>query len=79
MIQVRVKTNTNRETYTKEITDTPSSVIQEAGLDISGAHLNIDGIILSATDLQSTFEQLGVEDGKTINLNSVVKGDGGRK
>ena len=77
MIRVQVKTNTARPVFTKEITDTPASVISEMGLDISGAQINLNGTILTATDLQSTFEALGVVDGTTVNLNSIVKGDGG--
>jgi len=79
MILVVLKTNTGRTQFTKEITDTPMSVIQEAGLDISDAQLNLDGTILTATDLNSSFEALGVVDGKKVNLNCVVKGDGGHK
>jgi len=77
MINVKVNTNTGRETYTKEITDTPASLIQEAEISIAGAQLNLDGVILYATDLQSTFEALGVKDGTTVNFNSVIKADGG--
>ena len=77
MIQIKIKTNTARTTYTKEITDTPSSLIQEAGLDIYGSQLNLNGTILTATDLNSPFESLGVQDGQSVNLNCVVKGDGG--
>jgi len=78
MIKVTLKTNTGRPEFIKEITDTPMSVIREAGLDISDSQINLDGMILTATDLNSSFEALGVKDGTNININSVVKGDGGQ-
>lgn len=76
MISINVRTNTARRTVSEDITSTPKKVFEELGIDTKGGMVNLDGTILSATDLNSTFEQLGVSDGRSVNLNSVVKGDG---
>ena len=77
MIQVNVRTNTVRKSVNKEISATPASVLDEMGLSASGAQINLGGTILSATDLNSTFEALGITDNTSVNLNSIVKADGG--
>jgi hypothetical protein len=77
MIQVKIKTNTLRDKIvTAEVTDTVISVFQNLGVDVSGAMTNLDGSILSNTDLHNSFAQNGVVDGATVRLNSVVKADG---
>lgn len=78
MIKVLVKTNTAREEVITEVTSTPAKVFEEANAGVSGAMVNLNGTVLTATDLNSTFEQLGVADGATVNLNSIVKADGAR-
>ncbi len=78
MIKVLVKTNTTRKEVTAEITSTPKAVFSEMGVSVSGAVVNLNGTILSATDLNSNFAALGVADGTTINLNSIVKADGAK-
>ena len=75
MIQVRVKTNTIK-TVNAEVTDTPKKIFDSMNLDISGKSINIDGNPLTTTELNSTFEELGVQDGSTARLNCVVKADG---
>lgn len=76
MIKVIVKTSTTRKEVTTETSATPASVL---GAGVAGAHVNLNGVILSATDLNSTFEALGVQDGSIVNLNSIVKADGANK
>ena len=78
MIQVKIKTNTIRErVVTAEVSDKVISVFESQGIDISELTSNLNGMNLTATDLQSTFQALGVNDGDTVRLNSVIKGDGG--
>jgi len=76
MISLNVRTNSVRKTVTAEITDTPRQVFADNNIDISSSMLNLDGTTLSATDLGSTFEALGVADGTSANLNAIVKADG---
>lgn len=76
MIQVNVKTNTARRTVTAEVTNTPAKVFADLGFDISNSKVNLNGMQLSVGDLNSTFENLGVADGASVGLNSIVKADG---
>lgn len=78
MIKVLVKTNTTRQEIIAEITDTPAQVFERANAGLSGSMVNLNGATLTLTDLHSPFENLGVEEGATINLNSIVKADGAR-
>lgn len=76
MIKVIVKTNTVRQDIIAEVTDTPVATFEKANAGVSGAMVNLNGFSLTATDLNSTFEALGVADGATVNLNAIVKADG---
>ena len=78
MIQVNVRTNTARKTKNTDLSSTPAQVLGDLDIGTAGAMINLDGTILSAVDLNSTFEALGVQDGSTINLNSIVKADGAK-
>ena len=78
MIKVLVKTNTTRQEVITAVTKTPAQVFEDANAGVSGAMVNLNGTVLTATDLNSTFEHLGVADGATVNLNSIVKADGAR-
>lgn len=79
MIKLYVKTNTARREVTADVTATPASVFNDMGVSTAGASINLNGTILSATDLNSSFSALGVADGATANLNSIVKADGAKK
>lgn len=79
MIRVIVKTNTTRREVTASVNNTPKSVFDDMGVSTAGAVANLNGTTLNATDLNSTFEALGVQDGSTVNLNSIVKADGANK
>lgn len=78
MIKVYVKTNSIRKDVTTDVTATPASVFSDLGASTAGAAVNLNGTILTATDLNSSFEALGVADGSTVNLNSIVKADGAK-
>lgn len=79
MIQVRVKTNTARKTVNAEINSTPKAVLDEIGVGTNGAAINLNGTILTATDLNAEFSALGVADGSVVDLNSIVKADGAQE
>jgi len=79
MIQVKIKTNTIRDrVVTAELNDSVISVFESQGIDVSGSMTNLNGMTLTATDLNSTFQTLGVNDGEIVRLNSVVKADGAK-
>jgi hypothetical protein len=76
-ITVNLNTNTIRPTVIKELDDTPFSVLEEFGISTKSNSINLDGVFLKTEDeLKQTFAQLGVKDGGTVNLNSIVKADG---
>ena len=76
MISINVRTNTTRRTVSADVTQTPRDVFNELGVDTSTSMVNLDGAILSAADFAKSFEDLGVADGATANLNAIVKADG---
>lgn len=76
MISINVRTNTTRRTISEDITTTPREVFDELGVDTSTSMVNLNGTILSGNDFDSTFEELGIPDGTTNNLNAIVKADG---
>lgn len=78
MIKVLVKTNTVRREVVADVNSTPNAVLEDMGVSVAGSVVNLNGTILTATDLNSTFTALGTADGTTVNLNSIVKADGAR-
>lgn len=76
MISVNVKSATTRTTKNVDVTSTPAQVFESAGVSLGNAHINLNGVQLTATDLQATFAQLGVTDGARVDLNAIVKADG---
>ena len=76
MIKVIVKSNgaAPRET-TAEVNSTPASVFDDLGIDTSGAHVTMAGSTLG-NKIAKSFEELGVSDGSTVTLQSIVKLDG---
>lgn len=75
MIQVTIKTNTTRDICNTDVNSTPASLFEAKEIAPSGV-INLNGIILSATDLQATFSALGIADGAKCTLSSIVKLDG---
>ena len=74
MIQVNVRTNGTRRTVTVDPNvGTPKSVFAEIGVGTSNAQINLDGTILTATDLNSTFAALGVADDLTPLLRQTAQ------
>lgn len=78
MITINVRTNTTRRAVNTDITSTPKSIFAELGVDTSTSMVNLDGVPLTATDFNKTFEALSVEDGSTVSLNAIVKADGAK-
>lgn len=76
MIKVLVKTNVLRQEVVTEITTTPGKVFDDLGISLAGSMVNLNGATLYGVDLNSSFENLGVTDGSTVSLNSIIKADG---
>jgi sulfur carrier protein ThiS len=76
MISVQIKTNTTRKTRNVDVNSTPASVFEDLEINPAGAMVNLNGSILSTTEMKTSFANLGVEDGSIVNLNSIIKADG---
>lgn len=76
MLSVNVRTNTIRRTVSEDVVVTPRQVFEELGIDTSTSMVNLNGTILSGADFDKSFEELGISDGSTANLNAIVKADG---
>ena len=76
MISVNVRTNSTRRTVNVDVTSTPNAVFAELGENTSTSMINLNGEIINKSQLDKTFEELGVADGSTANLNAIVKADG---
>lgn len=76
MIKVLVKTNVLRQEVVTETTTTPGKVFEDLGISLLGSMVNLNGTTLYGVDLNSSFESLGVTDGSTVSLNSIIKADG---
>ncbi len=79
MIKVFVKTNTTRKEVLVDVSSSPASVFNDLGVSTASSAINLNGKILTGTELDSSFEALGVADGGSVNLNSIVKADGASK
>lgn len=78
MIIIKVSDSSTRypEQTVNENTSTPRSLFDALGVNYSRGITSLNGTILTADKLDSTFAELGINGGRAI-LNSVVKGDGG--
>ena len=76
MFTLRLKVNGFTQTMSAELDTTPAAVFAEYGIETAGLMPNLSGLQLSAADLNTTFEALGVKAGDEKNLNAVTKADG---
>lgn len=76
MIKVVIKTTTLRREVTANLDDTPLKVFGDYGVDIDSGIINLDGAPLSHAEVNTSFEELGVQEGATCSLNCIVKAYG---
>lgn len=80
MIKITLKTNTVRKEVTAEMTQTPAGVFANENINTAGSQINLNGTILTAAEMNTTFEALsadiGFADGTSISLSSIIKADG---
>ena len=74
MINLTVKTSDISRTVNAAITETPADVFSRLGVDPSRAQVTINGQLIAR--LGSSFDELGVVDGKAYTLRATVKSDG---
>ena len=75
MIQVKISTNSKRQTVTTDVNSTVKSVLNANGFAVNGATMHLNGAMLSNTDLNASFADNGVADGSTATLIAVTKAD----
>ena len=75
MINLTIGTNTERKTVIVEPTEVLSEVLAENDVITSSAAIHLNGSLIPGCDLDSTFEDLGVEDDTSAMLIAVVKAD----
>lgn len=75
MIQLKIRTTTNSSQVITELNSTPMKVFSENNIPVDGKSVQLNGMTLSVTDMNSTFEQLGVADNSTAILGCVQKAD----
>lgn len=79
MIQINLRTNSVRKTVTAEVTTTPKAIFENEGLSVANAMVNLDGQILSASDLNAPISTLGIADGSgNHHLSAIIKADGAK-
>lgn len=75
MIKVSVKSTSSSFQSITEITNTPANVMDELGILAVGL-VNFNGEMLSANQLNNTFESLGIVDGDEVTIWNIKKSDG---
>lgn len=79
MIKVTIRNNVSPiVTMVEEQSTTVRSLLDANGIDYSRSSTTIDGVPLRPGDMDETFENLGVTDGKQCFLCCVVKMDNAR-
>lgn len=62
MLQITVGTNTNRRKVSVDPNSKVIDVLNEQNINYSVATVHLDGAPLTATELHSTFADLGIDD-----------------
>lgn len=73
MIELRIGTPNGRINVIANPTDTPAGIIEQEDIITDGANISLNGIPLAYRDLNTSFQELGVEDRATMSI--VVKSD----
>ena len=73
MIQVTVGTNTNRRRVNVDPNLTVKEVLEQNNVNYSATTIHLDGAPLNATEINSTFTDLGIDSDRY--LLSIVKAE----
>ena len=71
MLQIKVGTNTSRQTLIVPESDTPKDVLEKADVDYGIATIHLDGSVLSASEMNTSLGDLGITE--SAQLIAVVK------
>jgi len=75
MISLTIGTNTERKTVLVSPDEVAKEVLEKNNVNTSSAAIHLNGALLAGVELNNTFAQLGLEDGKDAMLIAVVKAD----
>lgn len=73
MIQVRVSSNTKRDTVIVPAETTPRQVFEQAGINYTSGISSLDGAPLRAGEMDKSFAEFGITERCT--LMNVIKAD----
>ena len=73
MTQITIATNAERKQTIVDVNTTLQSIINDNGIDTTGANIMLNGKTVSAFDLDRTLAQCGVEDNSTAVMSVIVK------
>lgn len=71
MVQLKIGTNTKRQTVVVPDTITPKQALENAGIDYSMATVHLDGAPLSTVEMNTSLAEQGITE--TGTLICVVK------
>ena len=73
MVKVTLGTNTSRKTVIAEKTAIIKDILTEYNVDYTTSTIHLDGVPVTASEMNSSFEDLGIVD--TCFLVGIVKAD----
>lgn len=77
MIRISIKNNQGSKTVNAEVTDTPAELFANAGINLRGSQVTLNGCILNTEAQNQSLATLGVQDGTENNtISAIVKADG---
>lgn len=75
MVQLKIRTTTQATTVVTEVSNTPMNVFREHDIAVEGKSVQLNGLTLSVTDMNSSLADLGIADESTAILGCVQKAD----
>lgn len=75
MINLTIGTNTERKNIIVAADEVLRDVLADNNVNTGSAAIHLNGSLIPGCDLDSTFEELGVEDDTQAMLIAVVKAD----
>lgn len=78
MVQLKIRTTTQATTVVTDVDNTPMNILREHEIPVEGKSIQLNGMTLSVSDMNSKLSELGVEDNSTVLLGCVQKADSAR-
>ena len=75
MINLTIGTNTQRTTVIVEQDETLQSILSDNNINVTGTALHLNGTLIAGVDTDKSLVELGIADGTSAVLISVIKAD----